>query len=374
MRNGGDAVRICQVSEKGYFCGGIERFVFDASAALRAAGCEVYGSFRTTGNADGFAAGFDGLVPWGEFPAGFDLVILHRAADPAVLDGWNRKNRTLLYVHDHDFCCPRRHKYTLLRRRNCRKPYGRLRCFCCAPVVKGESGRWGVPPFAAFERTLAAARRCGMVAAASDFMLEELAMNGFDPLLLHKIPPPCPGADPVPPGEGEPAAVFVGQILRGKGADLFLRAFARVRQPDRAVVIGRNRDRKLLDAVMAGPDLRGRVEFVDFDPEPWKRAGNVRLAVFPSRWQEPFGLAGVEAMARGIPVVGFAVGGVTEWLEDGVNGIAVPPGDVDGLAAGIGRLLADPALAAKMGEAGRRSVERFRPELFAERILKLVRD
>lgn len=79
-------------------------------------------------------------------------------------------------------------------------------------------------------------------------------------------------------------------------------------------------------------------------------------------------------MARGIPVVGFAVGGVTEWLEDGVNGIAVPPGDVDGLAAGIGRLLADPALAAKMGEAGRRSVERFRPELFAERILKLVRD
>ena len=39
MRNGGDAVRICQVSEKGYFCGGIERFVFDASAALRAAGC-----------------------------------------------------------------------------------------------------------------------------------------------------------------------------------------------------------------------------------------------------------------------------------------------------------------------------------------------
>ena len=112
MRNGGDAVRICQVSEKGYFCGGIERFVFDAAAALRAAGCEVYGSFRTTGNADGFAAGFDGLVPWGEFPEGFDLVILHRAADPAVLDGWNRKNRTLLYVHDHDFCCPRRHKYT----------------------------------------------------------------------------------------------------------------------------------------------------------------------------------------------------------------------------------------------------------------------
>ena len=282
MRNGGDTVRICQVSEKGCFCGGIERFVFDAAAALRAAGCEVYGSFRTMGKADGFAAGFDGLVPWGEFPEGFDLVILHRAADPAVLDGWNRKNRTLLYVHDHDFCCPRRHKYTLLGRRNCLKPYGRLRCFGCSPVVKDEAGRWKVPSFAAFERTLAAARRCGMVAAASDFMLEELAMNGFDPLLLHKIPPPCPGADPVPPGEGEPAAVFVGQILRGKGADLFLRAFARVRQPGRAVVIGRNRDRKLLDAVMAGPDLRGRVEFADFDPEPWKRAGNCLLYTSPS--------------------------------------------------------------------------------------------
>ena len=41
MRNGGDAVRICQVSEKGYFCGGIERFVFDAAAALRAAAEEA---------------------------------------------------------------------------------------------------------------------------------------------------------------------------------------------------------------------------------------------------------------------------------------------------------------------------------------------
>lgn len=143
MRNGGDAVRICQVSEKGYFCGGIERFVFDASAALRAAGCEVYGSFRTTGNADGFAAGFDGLVPWGEFPEGFDLVILHRAADPVVLDGWNRKNRTLLYVHDHDFCCPRRHKYTLLRRRNCRKAVWQAALFLLRPGGQGRVGALG---------------------------------------------------------------------------------------------------------------------------------------------------------------------------------------------------------------------------------------
>ena len=67
---------------------GAQTFHFgDPAAALRAAGCEVYGSFRTMGKADGFAAGFDGLVPWGEFPEGFDLVILHRAADPAVLDG-----------------------------------------------------------------------------------------------------------------------------------------------------------------------------------------------------------------------------------------------------------------------------------------------
>jgi glycosyltransferase involved in cell wall biosynthesis len=61
----------------------------------------------------------------------------------------------------------------------------------------------------------------------------------------------------------------------------------------------------------------------------------------------------LEAMAQGRPVVATAVGGTPELVVDGGTGLLVPPNDVDALAAALGRLLADPELAGRMGDAGR---------------------
>jgi glycosyltransferase involved in cell wall biosynthesis len=68
----------------------------------------------------------------------------------------------------------------------------------------------------------------------------------------------------------------------------------------------------------------------------------------------------LESMATGVPVVATRVGGTPEMLEDGVTGLLVPPCDAPMLAAAIGRLLGDPAMARRMGDAGRaRAVDRF---------------
>ena len=69
------------------------------------------------------------------------------------------------------------------------------------------------------------------------------------------------------------------------------------------------------------------------------------LLVMPSLWPEPFGRTGLEAAAFGVPCVGFAVGGIPEWLTDGVNGHLAPgdPPTVPGLAEAILRALRDPA-------------------------------
>jgi glycosyltransferase involved in cell wall biosynthesis len=65
-------------------------------------------------------------------------------------------------------------------------------------------------------------------------------------------------------------------------------------------------------------------------------------------------------MAAGLPVVATRVGGTAEAVEDGVNALLVPPGDSGALARAIDRLLADPSLAARLGQAGRQSVnDRF---------------
>lgn len=77
------------------------------------------------------------------------------------------------------------------------------------------------------------------------------------------------------------------------------------------------------------------------------------LFVFPSVWQEPFGIPLIEAMAAGLPVVATRAGAFPEIVADGVTGLLVERGDRDALAAAIRRLLADPDLRARMGAAGR---------------------
>ncbi|HEY8188021.1 MAG TPA: glycosyltransferase family 4 protein [Pyrinomonadaceae bacterium] len=74
------------------------------------------------------------------------------------------------------------------------------------------------------------------------------------------------------------------------------------------------------------------------------------LLVVPSVWPEPFGLVGPEAGLRGIPIVGFAVGGIPEWLIDGENGCLAPgePPTSKGLAEAILRCLRDPTTHARM--------------------------
>ena len=88
----------------------------------------------------------------------------------------------------------------------------------------------------------------------------------------------------------------------------------------------------------------------------YARAG---IFVFPSIWHEPFGIPVIEAMAAGLPVVATRAGALPEVVVDGETGILVERGDTFGLAAAISRLLADPHLRQRMGNAGRERVKRL---------------
>ena len=92
------------------------------------------------------------------------------------------------------------------------------------------------------------------------------------------------------------------------------------------------------------------------------------IAVLPSL-REAQGISVLEAMARRVPVVASAVGGIPEVVADGVSGLLVPPADPTALAAALSRLAASPALRAHMGEAGYRIVaERFSMDAHVQRI------
>jgi glycosyltransferase involved in cell wall biosynthesis len=98
-----------------------------------------------------------------------------------------------------------------------------------------------------------------------------------------------------------------------------------------------------------------RIEF-ELEPEAEmleKAYAEATLVAVPTLWPESFQIDVLEAMERGLPVVGFDVGRMDVVVRDGVTGLLVPPGDVGALAATLERLLVDRDEARRMGGAAR---------------------
>lgn len=113
-----------------------------------------------------------------------------------------------------------------------------------------------------------------------------------------------------------------------------------------------------------------QVEFADPLPSAAlaDRYRQADAVVFPSIWDEPFGLVPIEAMACGTPVIGTGRGGSGEFLLDDVNYVRFPAGEASSLASAVRRLAADPALRDRLVVAGRRTAAFFDVEHLANAV------
>jgi len=140
------------------------------------------------------------------------------------------------------------------------------------------------------------------------------------------------------------------------GLDVLLEAFARVGGPQaRLAIYGDGPTRAPLLARAGELGVADRVDLPGFVPHEQLPARLAELDLFamPSIVPEAFGVAAVEASAIGLPVVASAVGGLPEVVRHGETGYLVPPGDIDALASRLRELVADHALRARLGTAGR---------------------
>ena len=164
----------------------------------------------------------------------------------------------------------------------------------------------------------------------------------------------------------EPRTIlFVGALQEHKGALVLLQALRHLRRPARVVLLTISRDPHYGDAFARAlkaerargihdiehlPDLR--------DQERLVRAYQAATVFATPSLESVFELVNLEALSCGTPVVASRVGGFPDLIADDVNGYMVPPGDPAALAAGLERVLDDPALAARLGDAGRRTILR----------------
>lgn len=173
-----------------------------------------------------------------------------------------------------------------------------------------------------------------------------------------------------------PRIVWAHRLDRQKGFPVMVEAFRILAEdrPDLSLSVGgdgadRGAVRTLPDGVRSRVAMLGRVAH---DDVPSLLAG-ADVAVAAATGQESFGYSVVEAMAAGVPVVATDIEGYRQVATDGVDSLLVRPGDPTALAAAIGRVLDDPALARSLREAGRRTAWSYDWNEVAARIQSVYR-
>ncbi len=134
--------------------------------------------------------------------------------------------------------------------------------------------------------------------------------------------------------------VFLGRFSPEKGPDLAIEA---ARRAGRRLVLAGKVDPAdaTFYAERVEPHIDGRqiVLVGEADPDQKRRLlADAAALLFPIRWEEPFGLVMIEALACGTPVIGFGRGSLPEIVDNGRTGFVVVPGDVDGLVRAIEHL------------------------------------
>lgn len=150
----------------------------------------------------------------------------------------------------------------------------------------------------------------------------------------------------------------LSNFRRVKRVDDVIEVFARVQRevPAKLLLIGDGPDRSLAEQLCLKHGIQGRMHFAGKQDSVQELLPLADLLLMPSA-MESFGLAALEGMACGVPCVATRVGGVPELVEDGVNGLLFPVGDVAAMAAAAVTLLRDEGRLQAMARAARQTAQ-----------------
>jgi glycosyltransferase involved in cell wall biosynthesis len=300
-----------------------------------------------------------------------DVVYAHGSRSPDLEDALLARYPAVLFAHDHYGTCGTGSKcHSFPQPCPCSRTFGPMclllhyprRCGGLNPLTM-----WSSYSLQARRNTLIL--RYDAVLVASAYMREEMLRHKVAAERLHLVP--LSPTDVIPDAVAPSARPLTGEILLVgrltdvKGGHYLLRAL-----PLAAEALGRN---LTLTVLGSGPArirlerLASRygvpVEFLGW-VDSKRRTELMRTAdllAAPSLWPEPFGLVGIEAGCVGLPAVGYAVGGIPDWLVPGKSG-ELGPGDpptVHGLAEAIIRALRDPERHASLRHGAWEIAKRF---------------
>lgn len=377
--------------------GGAERYLEQSIAALHATGIPVAflaGSdepherpaLRTPPGVPAWTAGPDSLVAVRAWRP--TLVLDHHLGDTSTLDQLAALAPVVLVTHNYVGTCISGEKtHKSITPRTCARTLG---VPCLLHYYPNRCGGWDPRTMMAgwrlnrarLERVKAAAG----VLALSTHMAREYVRHGIAAERVEVVPPPVTPVETVADAPGERAPwriIFVGRFDVLKGTALLLEALPLLARslrrpvsltlvgdgPDRGRVAERARvlvrDERSLAVRITGWLGREAVE---------RELAAHHVLALPSVWPEPFGLVGLEAAAAGLPTVAFDVGGIPDWLRDGVGGVLIRerPRTAGAFANGLRRAIADTATWRRLSHGAREVAGEYSESRFARALTDAI--
>ncbi|QOR61945.1 glycosyltransferase family 4 protein [Sulfurovum sp. ST-21] len=309
-----------------------------------------------------------------------DLIYVHQVESIEVIRALaETKIPVIGFVHDHKHFCLREHKYTTITHETCTKPVG-IGCYGCLGFINKKSSfpYISLKTLSGIREVQTLLKKFDHMVVASDYMKNHLGLHGFKEKKITKIPL-------FSQSEGSTIAknaiahekrfLFVGQLVRGKGVDTLLNAFATLKNRNIVLdICGDGKQRKELEEQSQKLGISSRVVFHGkIDSEALGNYyANAYAVVIPSRAPETFNLVGIEAMKHGKAVLASNVGGISEWLKNEENGLSFSSNDEKELSRVLQKAIDNPQMVKKMGETGLDHYNRkFIAEIHCKKIYEL---
>jgi glycosyltransferase involved in cell wall biosynthesis len=351
------------------YVGGIERYIHQVGSLFKKENWTLYGLFeRKVDNVGDFGDIFDEVF-YGDddnieslirelYALEIEVVFVHKSNNVNLLSALNKNFYTISTIHDHDYYCFRKHKYFPVKRINCPLPMNKIYCSICSLLLKRDRDKaLGFSLINAQEKIALTneVKDADATIVLSKYMMRNLDMNKWNMDTVYRIYPIHEVSEirSAKKTEGYNANyLFVGQLIRGKGVDILIEACRQLKHDYSLKIVGNGNDYDYLKKLIRMYGLDKKIQLVGWVDDVTKYYSEADLVIVPSRWQEPFGLIGIEAFSRMVPVVGFNIGGISEWLHHKENGYLVKKKDSQGLIEALEYIQENPQVLEKWGKAG----------------------
>jgi len=393
-------VNVLHVNSSVVVRGGTEVYLQQVLGYLSAKGCGGYwlsvqrvGPGRYVSRLNSGEDLFDGpFEQWTEWFRQFldrneiDVIHLHDVVDQNVSHCCLSLRPVVRSLHGQSPFCPGGGKFWRFSERSCPEPAG-PHCFihaytegCCTRNPIGLVRTYSEVQF----ETRYASQRYVSVVVMSDYMKSEAVKAGFPESKIVLAPYFTPPVDDVLQSHSaERRLLFVGRFIAHKGLHLMFRAIIPLLQKHPTLildVVGDGIRYPAMESALEQAKACSVYDRIIF--HGWKGRTEIDLlfrkayiTLFPSAYPEAFGIVGIESMMRGRPVVAFDVGGVSDWLRDGVSGFLVQPGNTSEYGARVDQLLNDAGLYQAMSRAGRlAALQKFTPDRHVDQLLAIYQN